>query len=155
MAKIVLPTYNPALQPTDIGRVLEQQFAGKYQLKPSSSRWIDYYVFPNEWKGATVKLKQDEQRQQTVINVRGRVPAIWARLALLAIVWFPLIYQDTIGSRPVVEDVMNALQTSQELSGIGAPASPASPPADAVPPPPPAEAGGAPPPPPPPPPPTP
>ena len=129
MAKVVLPTYNPTLEPADIGKVLERQFAGKYQIEPSSSRFLDFKVYPSEWKGAAVRLKQDPQQQQTVIMVNGSVPHGWARLALVAIVWLPLLYADMIASRPVVEDVVNALETSPELGAMaGAPPPPPPPP---------------------------
>jgi hypothetical protein len=128
MAKLVLPTYNPELEPEQVGMVLEQQFAGKYEVEPSSSRWIDYKVYPSGWKGATVKLKQDPERDQTVILVRGRVPSIWARLALVAIVWLPLVYMDTAGSRTVVQDVVDAVESSPELGGKGSAPPPPPPP---------------------------
>ncbi len=130
MPKVVLPSYRPELEPEAVGRVLEQQFAGKYEVEESSSRWIDFKVYPSGWKGATVKLKQDAEQNQTVILVRGRVPSIWARLALVAIVWMPLIYMDTAGSRPVVDDVVNAVETSPELGGKGSAPPPPPPPAD-------------------------
>jgi hypothetical protein len=129
MAKVVLPNYNPTLEPADIGRLLERQFAGKYQIEPSSSRFIDFKVFPSEWKGAVVRLKQDSEQKTTVIVVNGRVPHVWARLALVVIVWFPLVYADMIASRPVVKDIVNALETSPELGGTaGEPPSPPPPP---------------------------
>jgi hypothetical protein len=134
MAKVVLPTYKPELEPGDIGKLLERQFAGKYQIEPSTSRFIDFKVYPSEWKGAMVRLKQNADRQQTVIQVMGRVPHIWARLALVVIVWFPLLYADTVASKPVVQDVVNALQTSPEL-GWTPEAAPPPPPPPPTPPP--------------------
>jgi hypothetical protein len=129
MAKVVLPTYNPTLEPADIGRVLERQFAGKYQVEPSSSRFIDFKVYPSEWKGAAVRLKQDPKQEKTVIVVNGLVPHIWARLALVAIVWFPLVYANAIASRPVINDIVSALETSPELGATaGAPPPPPPPP---------------------------
>jgi hypothetical protein len=80
-------------------------------------------------EGSGVRLKQDAQQQKNVIVVNGRVPHVWARLALVAIVWFPLLYADLIASRPAVEDVVNAPQTIPELGGTqGAPPPPPPPP---------------------------
>lgn len=128
MPKVVLPTYTPELQLEDVGRVLEQQFAGKYQVQRTGGKGRAYKVFPNPWKGAMVRLKQDAERQQTTIIVWGRVPEMWARIALVAIVWLPLVIADTVASRGVVQDVVNALQTSPELGGPGTEAPPPPPP---------------------------
>jgi hypothetical protein len=129
MPKVLLPNYKPELEPEAVGRVLEQQLGGKYEIEPMpDARFVDFKVYPSEWKGAMVRLKQDQKGERTMILVNGRVPHIWARLALVIIVWFPLVYADLVASRPVVDDVMNALQSSPELTGAEAATPPPPPP---------------------------
>lgn len=144
MPKVTLP-HNPELQPEQVLEVVQRQLGGKYQFRPSNARFVDFWVFPSEWKGASVRLKQKPDKQQTTILVYGNAPSLWARLALVAIIWAPLLYVQLVAARPVVNDVVNAIETSPELRGEQA--LPPAPSAQA------AEAAASPPPPPPPPPP--
>jgi hypothetical protein len=127
MAKVVLPAYKPELDDADVRRILEQRFAGKYEIRPSRSKRVACLVCASDWKGAVVALRQKPDEEQTVVMVFGQVPSVWARIALVVIVWFPLLYMQTIGSRPVAQDVIHAIETSPELGGTGTAAPPPPP----------------------------
>jgi hypothetical protein len=87
-------------------------------------------VIASPVKAASVKLKQKPGSGETVIQVIGNQPSAGTRLALTIPLAIPKLYTDLIACKPIVNDVLQALESSPELQPVTEPSPPAtSPPA--------------------------
>jgi hypothetical protein len=129
MANVKLP-YNASIDADQVGAVLERTLGNRYELRRANTPNTDWFVIASPVKAASVKLKQKPGSGETVIQVIGNQPSAGTRLALTILLALPKLYTDLVACKPIVNDVVQALESSPEFQPVTEPSPPTtSPPA--------------------------
>jgi hypothetical protein len=66
MATITI-RHRPDLTPQEAEQIFRDQFAGKYEVYPTSIRTRDFVVKKSEWSGVGVRVKQEKDSTTTFV----------------------------------------------------------------------------------------
>jgi len=79
----------------------------------------DLLAFQSQALGATLKVKQQPDKQRTLIVVGGLVPNLGLRILLVLIVIIPLLILTLVAHTGVAQRIAEMLEQEPELHGGG------------------------------------
>ena len=118
MPRVELP-HQPELTPALVADILRRRMP-ELEVRDTKLLGADLLAFQSQALGATLKVKQQPDKQRTLIVVGGLVPNLGLRILFVLIVIIPLLVLSLIAHTGVAQRIAEMLEQEPELRGGGA-----------------------------------
>ena len=117
MPRVELP-HQPELTPALVADILRRRMP-ELEVRDTKLLGADLLAFQSQALGATLKVKQQPDKQRTLIVVGGLVPNLGLRILLVLIVIIPLLILTLVAHTGVAQRIAEMLEQEPELHGGG------------------------------------
>ena len=117
MPRVELP-HQPELTPALVADILRRRMP-ELEVRDTKLLGADLLAFQSQALGATLKVKQQPDKQRTLIVVGGLVPNLGLRILLVLIVIIPLLILTLVAHTGVAQRIAEMLEQAPELHGGG------------------------------------
>jgi len=117
MPRVELP-HQPELTPALVADILRRRMP-ELEVRDTKLLGADLLAFQSQALGATLKVKQQPDKQRTLIVVGGLVPNLGLRILLVLIVIIPLLILTLVAHTGVAQRIAEMLKQAPELHGGG------------------------------------
>lgn len=118
MPRVELP-HQPELTPALVADILRRRMP-ELEVRDTKLLGADLLAFQSQALGATLKVKQQPDKQRTLIVVGGLVPNLGLRILFVLIVIIPLLVLTLVAHTGVAQRIAETLRRAPELHDGGA-----------------------------------
>jgi len=112
-------SHQPELTPAVVADILRRRMP-ELEVRDTRLLGADLLALQSQTLGATLKVKQQPDKQRTLIVVGGLVPNLGLRILFVLIVIIPLLVLSLIAHTGVAKRIAETLEQAPELRGGGA-----------------------------------